>query len=510
MRFGTPSILLLSLFWAGVDCWNSYSSVSNEAAPATDRPFATNSTAIGTPGVVQSEVRQILAQSDGKLLLRGRFPNLLGTSDLSLVRLLSDGQLDSSFTFGTNNVMPDVNVYVDSNGKIYAALGAPLPQLGPNQIPEPPPGPYHVRRLQANGQLDSTFNDGAGASGYISGLDLLPGGKVLVKGWFPSFDGFTQGSLIRLNSGGSVDTTFAPGAFAGTVNTIAMSAYRDRDIASVASPLSTGHILVGGWFTNVGGTERPVLARLASSGSVDVSFAPSITAPPIVIPGVGIGFVFLRITKIREQADGKILVGGVFTTVNGVSKGNLVRLNADGSLDATFNCGAGSTVNDILLQPDGKIIVVGQFNSFDGAPRTSVARLFSNGALDSSFNLTGLAGGTILSAAIDADGKLLLGGSFTNFVSQPCPGIVRTDISALTTPTAAAFKPETLQRRPDQKFEFQVSAETNRTVTVQFTTNMMGGSWTTLESRTLTNGVDTMTDVSATNQARRLYRVIIR
>jgi len=243
---------------------------------------------------------------------------------------------------------------------------------------------------------------------------------------------------------------------------------------------------------------------------VDASFAPAISAPPVVLPGGFIGIVFLRITKIREQADGKILVGGVFTTVNGVSKSNLVRLNADGSLDSTFNCGAGSTVNDILLQPDGKVIVVGQFNSFEGAPRTSVARLFSNGTLDSSFNLTGLADGSILSAAIDADGKLLLGGSFSNFASQPCPGIVRADVSALTTPAAPAFKPETLRRRPDQKVEFQVSAETNRTVTVQFSTNMMGGSWTTLESRTLTNGVDTVTDVSATNQARRFYRVLIR
>ena len=127
-------------------------------------------------------------------------------------------------------------------------------------------------------------------------------------------------------------------------------------------PDAAGRVLVGGSFTNLGGSAHRGLARLNGDGSLDETFTPMIN-----------GSVF----SIAVQPNGKILIGGSFSTVNESNRGNYARLLADGSLDQDFATGVGAdgTVFALLLLPDNGILIGGTFAHVDGVPRGSVARL---------------------------------------------------------------------------------------------------------------------------------------
>src|SRR5207245_4005487 len=125
--------------------------------------------------------------------------------------------------------------------------------------------------------------------------------------------------------------------------------------------------------------------------------------------------------------DGKVLVGGSFTKVNGQARTNLVRLNADGTLDTAFNPRPNSPVYALAIQPDGKILVGGSFTALAGQSRNSLGRLNANGTFDSSFS-TGTGGGyaaSVNALAIQADNKILVGGAFDSLGGQARTNLAR-------------------------------------------------------------------------------------
>jgi uncharacterized delta-60 repeat protein len=141
---------------------------------------------------------------------------------------------------------------------------------------------------------------------------------------------------------------------------------------------SDGKILVGGSFTTLGGQSRDNIGRLNVDGTVDTSFK----------PGAGPGEVF----GLAVQADGKILVGGHFTTLGGQSRIGIGRLNADGTPDPNFNPGAGGAyayVHALAVQADGKILVGGYFSTLGGQSRTNIGRLNNSGPATQSLTFDG-------------------------------------------------------------------------------------------------------------------------
>src|SRR6185437_1814069 len=124
---------------------------------------------------------------------------------------------------------------------------------------------------------------------------------------------------------------------------------------------------------------------------------------------------------LAVQADGKILAGGDFTSIGGQTRNQIARLNPDGSLDTSFDPNANSEVRAIAMQADGKILVGGSFSSIGGQPRNDIARLRPDGSLDASFdpNVTNATGtGAVFAIAVQADGKILVGGVFTSIGGQ--------------------------------------------------------------------------------------------
>jgi uncharacterized delta-60 repeat protein len=109
-----------------------------------------------------------------------------------------------------------------------------------------------------------------------------------------------------------------------------------------------GKILIGGGFTQVDGQSHNYIARLLPNGELDQEFSASVTGGVII--------------SLAIDDDGKILVVGLFSMVNGVTKANIARLNQDGSLDDTFVTTANATVWCVALQQNGQILLGGDFH----------------------------------------------------------------------------------------------------------------------------------------------------
>jgi uncharacterized delta-60 repeat protein len=162
-----------------------------------------------------------------------------------------------------------------------------------------------------------------------------------------------------------------------------------------------GKMLIVGSFANVGSATRTGIARLDADGSVDASF---------VDAGID-GYV----TTVAVEADGTILVGGDFTEVGGQPRHSLARLNADGTLDATFaDPGFNGDVEAIAVQPDGRIFAGGTFTMIGTHAQNYFARLDANGGFDSTFADPQLCCDPLVNAiAIEGDGSVLIGGAFS-------------------------------------------------------------------------------------------------
>ncbi|MEO8010246.1 MAG: delta-60 repeat domain-containing protein, partial [Dokdonella sp.] len=126
---------------------------------------------------------------------------------------------------------------------------------------------------------------------------------------------------------------------------------------------------------------------------------------------------------IALQVDGKMVIGGFFTEVAGQPRNRIARLNADGSLDTTYNADANSWVNTVAVQPDGKLVLGGNFTTLAGQPRNRIARLNADGSLDTAFNPD--ANGLVFALAVQLEGKMVVGGSFTMIGGQPRNYIAR-------------------------------------------------------------------------------------
>jgi hypothetical protein len=110
--------------------------------------------------------------------------------------------------------------------------------------------------------------------------------------------------------------------------------------------------------------------------------------------------------------DGKILLGGAFTSFNGVAANRLIRLNNDGSIDASFNtqiAASSGIVYSLALQSNGSIIVAGSFTKYNGL-LNRVVRLLPSGTVDDFVGLG--ASGVVEEVQIQPDGKIILSGSF--------------------------------------------------------------------------------------------------
>ena len=409
---------------------------------------------------MDGDVNAISVQADGKILVGGYFPDLApnggpGVTRNRIARLNADGTVDTSFDPNVNNGKSVRTIAVQADGKIL--IGGDFTSLAPN-------GGASVRRnniarVNPDGTLDASFDPNANA--VINAIALQADGKILVGGGFTALRpndevGFNRNYIARLNTDGTVDTPF--------------NANPNASVRAVAVQ-ADGKILIGGGFTAFGGLTRNHMARLNSVGSVEVTFIPnpnsdvyaiSVQADGKILAGgsfnkanpaggqtrnrimrleadgrldqtLNLNTVGRYASTIAVQPDGKILIGGVFSSVLGVTRNNIARLNSDGTLDTAFNPNANDNVVAIVVQPDGKILIGGAFTTLapGGAivTRHNIARLNTDGTVDTTFDPN--TNGSVNAISVQADGKIILGGFFTALAPNGGPSIARHGIARL-------------------------------------------------------------------------------
>jgi len=287
----------------------------------------------------------LIVQPDGKVLVANA-PDRTG-----LWRFKPDQTVDESFT-------PFKNFNI---GAIALAPGGKI------MVVDRSTDPVRIRRLNGNGLSDETFQPNV-AVGYDAVLAVQPDGKVLV-GHF--------GAMARLNSNGAVDSSFKV-KLDGFITAISLQ--------------PDGRIIVGGWFSVVNGVKRDSLARLNTDGTLDGSFNAGPMSPLR-------GDLSTSIAAIALQPDGKLIVAGDFSEIGGITRKAIARLQVDGGVDGTFDAGKGpgnqlafvdssnpSPIQSLALQTDGKILVGGLFTSFNGTARNGITRLHPDGLLETAFD----------------------------------------------------------------------------------------------------------------------------
>jgi uncharacterized delta-60 repeat protein len=223
--------------------------------------------------------------------------------------------------------------------------------------------------------------------GPVRRLVLGAHGTFVAAGDFTHAGGQPRTGLARFTLEGQLDTSFNP-VIDGAV------------LDFVFDPASE-KLFIAGDFSQVNGAPRRALARLNPDGSLDETFAPCLSGGPV--------------EHIALCASGRVLIAGAFTIQTPVLRQQLARLNPDGSLDDSLDIGSGmtSSIMSLIVQPDDKIIIGGSFTRINGVSCSQVARLNADGALDPAFNRTPLFGYVqSLRLGLLADGKILVAGVF--------------------------------------------------------------------------------------------------
>ncbi len=272
---------------------------------------------------------------------------------------------------------------------------------------------YGLARLNADGSEDTSFHlqvcpgiSQANASRIV----LQPDGKIVAVGAF-SIDGrcdtLSEDRIARFNPEGTVDSTF----------TDPFPKIASNSPATGVALQPDGRIIFLGTLDSTVDTLK-VLARLNPDGSLDSSFNIG------TLQDVGFGAGFGTALTVELQSTGKILVGGDYHIFDNVASEGIVRLNADGTRDSTFESngpGQNTEVMALIRQPDDKLLVgfvsgggpigLGKLNA---THLNGIGRLNADGTTDTTFTPPFTPFSNVQAMALQPDGRLVLGGSMFN------------------------------------------------------------------------------------------------
>ena len=443
-----------NIYFAG--SYISYRPINNIVRINTDGTLDT-SFLIGSG--LSSQANAVKLQSDGKIIVAGSISsyNGINTGVTSIIRINTDGTRDTSFNTGTGFNAQVFSIDIQSDDKILA-LGNFTSYSGSTQ--------NRITRINTDGTRDTSFNVGTGINVFLASitnkiLAASDGGVYVSSPSTTTYSGSFTGNLWKINSDGTLNSTFNPrttvlgtdiGGFAGITQggayTLVQSGssviaagtgfttYKNALInrgamidstGTISSSFnigtnnengagfngtvqswvtqSDGQILVGGQFTFYSGSTRNRIVRLNRNGTIDATF----------VTGVGFNST---VADLRVQSDGKIIAVGNFTSYSGSSVSGITRLNTDGTRDTTFNVGTGFVPNDVRhckIQPDGKIVVVGGFTTYSGSSINRIVRINTDGTRDTSFNIGTGFNNSAECVILQPDGKIIPTGNFTSY-----------------------------------------------------------------------------------------------
>jgi uncharacterized delta-60 repeat protein len=317
-----------------------------------------------------------------------------------------------------------------------------------------------VARLNANGSLDSSFNPSSGvqqgfSQAAVYAIAVQEDGEIVIGGDFDTANGAIRYGIARLWPDGSTDTSFNLGL---STSAIVFSLLMQND----------GKLIAGGgnsWY----------VSRYQTNGVPDFST-----------------FMSNVVTSVALQSDGKIIVGGQF-------KYGVVRLNANGTRDTNFNLGwAGlpQAPMSVAVQSDGRIIAGGSFTSFNGFNRRGVVRLNDDGTMDTSFDPGAGPDGTVRAVVTLMNGACLIGGEFASVDGCEWHGIARLngDVRIVS------------PRRAGSAFTASVPTDVGKNYVLEKKESIDASAWSSVSTNGGNGSVEDLSDPSTDNQ-RSFYRV---
>lgn len=342
----------------------------------------------------QNRVNTIAIQNDGKVVMGWMFTSYSGTAANRIIRLNDNGSIDTGFiVWGWFNATNVNIIKIQDDGRLVVGWDFTSYSWSISN---------RIIRLNSDGSKDVSFNIWSGFNIWVNDIWIQSGGKIVVGGNFTNYNGTTTNRITRLNTDGTIDNSLDLG-----------QGFDDRVL--VTTTQNNGKVIVWWRFTSYGWFASNNIAYLNADWSRDSSF--------IIWSGFN-NDVF----SIGIQSDGKILVGGQFTTYNWTTWNRIIRLNTDGSKDTSLTIwiGFNNNVTNIIPQSGGKILIAGTFTNYSWTPANRIIRLNSDGTVDGSFKTwNGFATNGVNILAIQSDGKIIAGGQFTAYSWTSSNRIVR-------------------------------------------------------------------------------------
>ena len=346
-----------------------------------------------------ASVRSVSLRTDGSVLAGGDFTTHGGSTRNRIALVGPTGALVTTFDPGSGPNGAVYGVRALSNGKVLA-FGAFTSCSG---VPA-----YRQIRLDTDGGLDETYSFN-GSNGRTTAVAVLNDGRMLVGGEFNVINGTPAIRLARLFPNGTVDAGFMPGI---QPEIPIVGSFRLNDL--IVQP--DGKILAAGFLRTVPQVQGNAgfgIGRMDPNGALDPTFTAAIASGQDA-------------RALSLQSDGKIIAA--ISYWYGTGSSTLKRYNADGSVDNTFASGStqAGKIDRTAVLPDGKVMVVGNFGGYAGSFRDKILRLNADGTIDTSFNhVTGFSGGVVTHILALPDGKCILSGAFTAYDGNPANGLCR-------------------------------------------------------------------------------------
>lgn len=299
-----------------------------------------------------------------------------------------------------------------------------------------------------------TFTYDSNSQATVTGFATSPGGTWIAYGLFNRVNGLPRTGVAQFLPDGTLNTNFAP---------------NPNGLVHGAAMLADGSTVLAGYFSEASGQQRSGVARFTPYGLLDTTFAPTFQ---------GTGSAYIACMEV--QGDGRILLGGDIG--DGPTIRYIVRLNADGTTDASFTTTTDSRPTALRQQPDGKILMGGDFTQVNGTATPKLVRLNLDGTLDGSFNLNAATGAiTSLPArvVVQPDGKILVAGSVQ----------VRLSGGTVTLPLVRLHADGTVDSVFTQKILAQTPAITFADLALQTDGRIVGVGTFTLTSPSVVNAV---------------------
>jgi uncharacterized delta-60 repeat protein len=330
--------------------------------------------------------------NNGSYFIGGSFSSYNNVPANNFVKVTNLGTIDSSFNYGSGFNSDVLSIKLQSDGKIL---------VGGNFSSYNGVNCNRIVRLNIDGSIDNTFSIGTGFNGGVSDIKITNDNLIYVGGSFDTYQGLNYRGIVRIDLNGSIDTTF------NTLNNFPTFSSVLRIIIS-----DNNSVYLGGSFSSYSSTTANNMLKLTSGGTIDTSF------------NIGSGFNSTIIDMCLDSLGDIYAVGG-FTTFTGSTNQYMIKLKPNGSKDTTFNNASRfsgnnfiSPIRSVFVDSNGRIFIGGRFTTYSLNFVSNLITLDSVGNFDTSFNFWGSILGTsslVYTIKQDINGNFIFGGSFITY-----------------------------------------------------------------------------------------------